>query len=187
MSNVWRLAFSSIALLGLAVANVIAQGTDTLRPGEVFEMRVQGVPPASASRFALTCTIGQQGTILLPELGELKAAGLTPAELERTIERKLVERKTFPHPTVVIDRAPAKRIVAVTGGVRYPQRLDWNADLTVSSVITQCGGLDDFSSGKGIQVVRAGKIYGLFNLKELQKKPARDMKLLPGDQVLVPE
>ncbi len=117
----------------------------------------------------------------------MPAAGLTPAELGRAIEKRLVERKVTPHPTVVIDVAQARPIVVVSGGVRFPQRFDWSPALTVAKVIAQCGGLDDFSSGRGIRVVRQGKIYGDFNLKEVQKKPARDMMLQPGDQVIVPE
>jgi hypothetical protein len=75
----------------------------------------------------------------------------------------------------------------MSGGIRAPQRLSWSTDLTLSSAIGNCGGLSDFGSPKGIRIIRESKIFGVFNLTEIQKDPAKDPKLLPGDQVLIRE
>ena len=95
--------------------------------------------------------------------------------------------KIFTHPTVLINVAQSTRYVSISGGVRAPQRLLWSADLTLSSAIGNCGGLSDFGSGRGIRIIRDGKIAGAFDLKLLQKDPSKDPKLMPGDQVLVRE
>ena len=113
--------------------------------------------------------------------------GLTASQLEKTIEGKLVAEKIFTRPTVLINIAQAMRYISVSGGVKQPQRLSWSADLTLSSAIGNCAGLSDFGSPKGIRIIRDGKIVGVFNLTEIQKDPAKDQKLLPGDQVLVRE
>jgi len=47
--------------------------------------------------------------------------------------------------------------------------------------------LSDFGSPKNIRIIREGKIFGVFNLTQIQKDPSKDQKLLPGDQVLVRE
>jgi polysaccharide export outer membrane protein len=178
------LAFAAL-LLG-AVPAVHAQFA-TLRTGDIFEVRLSGMPAEFAADFNLQYTVGQDGMINVPLVGEFKAAGLSPGELERNIQNKLVAEKIFTHPTVLISVAQSTRYVSISGGVRQPQRLAWSTDLTLSSAIGNCAGLSDFGSARGIKIIREGKIAGLFNLKEIQKDPSKDPKLLPGDQVLVRE
>lgn len=159
----------------------------TLRPGDIFEMRLSGMPAEFAGDFNLQYTVGAEGTVSVPLIGELHAVGLTPSQLERTVEGKLVAEKIFTHPTVLISVAQATRYVSVSGGVRAPQRLQWSNDLTLTSAIGNCAGLSDFGSPKGIRIIRNQNVFGVFNLTELQKDPAKDPKLLPGDQVVVRE
>ncbi|EDY16398.1 polysaccharide export protein [Chthoniobacter flavus Ellin428] len=159
----------------------------TLRPGDVFEMRLSGMPAEYAGDFNLQYSVGSEGTVSVPLIGEMRAAGLTASQLERQVESKLVNDKIFTHPTVLINIAQATRYVSISGGVRQPQRLSWSNDLTLSSAIGNCAGLSDFGSPKGIRIIREGKIFGMFNLTELQKDPSKDPKLLPGDQVVVRE
>jgi polysaccharide export outer membrane protein len=158
-----------------------------LRTGDIFEMNMSGMPADLAADFKLQYTVGAEGTVNVPLIGEMRAAGLTPTQFERNVENKLVGEKIFTHPTVLINVAQATRYVSVSGGVRQPQRLSWSSDLTLSSAIGNCAGLSDFGSPKGIRIIREGKIFGVFNLTELQKDPSKDPKLFPGDQVLVRE
>jgi polysaccharide export outer membrane protein len=182
-----RLSIGLTALLLSATLHVHAQTIATLRTGDLFEMRLSGMPAEFAQEFNLQYTVGQEGSVNVPLIGEMKAVGLTPSQFERSVEAKLVSEKIFTHPTVLINIAQATRYVSVSGGVRQPQRLVWSQDLTLSSAIGNCAGLSDFGSPKGVRLIREGKIAGVFNLPEIQKDPSKDPKLLPGDQVLVRE
>lgn len=182
-----RHLFCSFALLALLAPRLSSQTIATLRPGDVLEMRLSGMPQEYASEFALQFTVSQDGALNVPLIGEVKALGLTSTQLERSIQARLVAEKIFTHPTVIINIAPSARFVSVSGGVRAPQRLQWSPDLTLSSAIGNCQGLNDFGSPKGIQVVRGGKIAGIYNLNDIRKDPAKDTQLLPGDQVVVRE
>jgi protein involved in polysaccharide export with SLBB domain len=164
-----------------------AQTVAMLRTGDIFEMRLSGMPAEFAADFAAQYTVNQDGTVNVPLIGEMKAAGMTASQLERTIQTKLVAEKIFTRPTVLINIAQATRYVSISGGVKAPQRLSWSSDLTLSSAIGNCSGLSDFGSPKGIRIIRDGKVFGTFNLTELQKDPSKDQKLLPGDQVVVRE
>jgi len=180
----------SLALLVLAVcaaSQAFAQTVATLRTGDIFDMRLSGMPAEFAADFAAQYTVNSEGTVNVPLIGEMKAAGLTAAQLERSIQTKLVAEKIFTRPTVLVNIAQSNRYVSISGGVRAPQRLLWSSDLTLSSGIGNCGGLGDFGNPKGIKIIREGKISGVFNLKDLQADPAKDPKLLPGDQVVVRE
>ena len=158
-----------------------------MRTGDIFDMNLSGVPAEFAGDFKLQYTVSTEGTVNIPLIGEVRAAGLTAAQFERNVEANLVSEKIFTRPTVLINIAQTTRYVSISGGVRQPQRLSWSSDLTLSSAIGNCAGLSDFGSPKGIRIIREGKIFGVFNLTELQKDPSKDPKLLPGDQVLVRE
>lgn len=176
-----------LAFLALIAPRMHAQGVATLRAGDVFDMRLGGMPAEYAQEFSLQYTVGPDGTINVPLVGEIKAAGLTSTQLERTIQNRLMAEKIFKQPTVIISIAQVTRAVSISGGVRQPQRLQWTSDLTLTSAIGNCGGLGEFSNGKGIRIIRDRQVAGTYNWKDLQKSPENDPKLLPGDQVTVPE
>ncbi len=182
-----RCTFALLFVLLCAASRLQSQTVATLRPADVFDMRLSGMPQEYAADFTLQYTVSQDGTVNMPLIGEIKAAGLTAAQLERVVQTKLVSDKIFTHPTVLVSIAQGARFVSVSGGIRAPQRLSWSADLTLGSAIGNCGGLGDFGNPKGIRIIREGKVAGTFDLRDVQKDPAKDPKLLPGDQVLVRE
>ncbi len=153
-----------------------------LRPNDVIELRLSGMPPDDAQQFSGTpYTVGGDGNVSIPYAGSLHAAGRTPSELERAIERSLIDKKIFRWPTATINVASTVRFVVIGGTVRAPQRLQWSADLTLISAIAVAGGPGDFSSDK-INLIRGGQIT-LYSFKKLQKDPSQDPRLLPGDQI----
>jgi polysaccharide export outer membrane protein len=170
----------------LLASSVFAQ-VALLRTGDVFEMRLSGMPAEYASEFTLQYTVGQDGTVNIPMIGEVKAVELTSTQLERTIQNRLMAEKIFTRPTVIINVASVARYVSVTGGVRVPQRLPWTPDLTLTSAIGSSGGLGDFGNPKGIRIVRSGQVFATYNYNDVLKNLSTDPKLLPGDQVLVRE
>ena len=120
-----RVAIVLLLALIFACGRVEAQEGARLRTGDTFELRVGGIPQESAGEFALKYDLGPEGTIRVPRIGEVKAVGLTPAQLARAIQSKLVTSGVFAHPTVAIDVSPPNQIVAISGGVSSPQRLPW--------------------------------------------------------------
>src|SRR5262249_7953938 len=110
-----------------------------------------------------------------------------PTQLERAFQNRLTERKIFSQPTVIVSLVQGVRAVSVSGAVKVPQRLSWSSDLTLSRAIGNCAGLNEWANPKKIRVIRDAKIRGFYNLKEVEDKPERDPKLLPGDHIIVPE
>src|SRR5688572_1918456 len=104
------------ALLAVLASHLSAQTVATLRSGDVFDMRLSGMPPEFAQEYALQYTVGQDGTVNVPGIGEIKAIGLTATQLERTIQNRLMAEKIFTRPTVIINIATVARYVSVSGG-----------------------------------------------------------------------
>ena len=160
----------------------------TLRAGDTFEMRLTGMDPSVITDIAsLAYTVGPDGTVNIPLIGKVKASGLNPTQLEDAIQAKFIADKIFTKPTVIINVHQGERSVSMNGGVRQPGRQLWTADMTLGSALGNAGGISDFGKEKGIRVIRDAKVLGTYNFKDIKKDPANDVKLLPGDQVTVPE
>jgi polysaccharide export outer membrane protein len=181
----YLLGFVFSFLLGASAVH--GQAIVALRVGDLFELRLSGMPQEYAQEFTAQYAVNPEGSINVPLIGQVKALGLTGSQLEQEIQNKMIADKIFTHPTVLISIVQGNRYVSVSGGVRAPQRLPWSNDLTLSSAIGNCQGLSDFGSGKGVRIIRDGKVAGTFNLKDIQRDPGIDPKLLPGDQVVVRE
>jgi protein involved in polysaccharide export with SLBB domain len=153
----------------------------SFRAGDTFELRLSGMPPEDAQPFSLQFTIGSDGYVNIPLGGLVKASGLSQSQLERAIEKRLMDQQIFTRPTATINVAPQSRFVTIGGQVRIPQRLSWAADLTLLSAISAVGGPADFAGSK-IKLTRGGKVQ-YFLKKELDRHPEKDPRLLPGDQV----
>jgi polysaccharide export outer membrane protein len=182
-----RLFLLATASLLILTASLVAQTGPLVRVGDIVEMRLSGVPQELAAEYAVQYTVGPEGTVNVPLIGEMKVSGLTATQVEREVQAKLVAEKIFTHPTAIISISAASRIVSVGGGVRAPQRLQWSQDLTLQTAIESAGGPDDFSDTKRVRLIRDGRIFQKYDLRILRKDPSQDPRLLPGDQVYVPK
>ena len=175
----------------VAVAVAATAANSALRPGDSFEMRLTGVDPTVLQEIAnIQYSVGSDGTVNIPLIGKMKAGGLSSTQLQDTIQNRYIADKIFTRPIVIItvqQQGATQRTVSVSGGVRQPGRQAWAADMTLCSAIAAAGDPDDFATGKGIRIIREGQIFGTYNKKDLDKDPAKDPKLLPGDQVVVPK
>lgn len=161
-----------------ALAN--APGT-TFRPGDIFELQMSGMPAEDAMTYQKMFTIGGDGFVNIPYGGQIRASGLTQSQLEKAIERRLIDEKIFRWPTATINVPTSTRYVTIGGAVRAPSRMVWSADLTITSAISACGGPNEFASDK-INLIRGGTVTQ-YRLKLLKKNPADDPRIQPGDQV----
>jgi polysaccharide export outer membrane protein len=150
----------------------------------MFTLRLGGMPPEFANEFALDYTVGSDGTVNIPMIGDMRASGMTSTQFQQVVQNKLMSEKIFTRPTVVISIQQNIRFVSVGGGVRNAGRQPWSPDLTLSSAVQSAGGLTDFGSPKGTRLIREGQV-AVYDLRALDKNPAADPKLLPGDQVVV--
>lgn len=176
------LALASLALLLPTRSHAQA----VIRNGDVFELTLSGMPVEYAAEFHLSLTVAEDGEVRLPLVGGFRASGNSTTQLARTIERKLVADKIFTNPTVVINLQPTSRFVTVGGAVRAPQAVPWNVDMTLTNAITRAGDFSDFANKKKVKVTREGKVQ-YFNIKNSERDPTQNPKLLPADEVTVLE
>jgi polysaccharide biosynthesis/export protein len=133
------------------------------------------------------------GTISLPLLGDLHAAGLTPGQVRAEIAKRL---STFVKDesaivTVAIGGVNSYRFV-VNGNVEHPGVFAANHYVTVVEAIAMAGGPNRFGSPDTTVIIRPGaggkarRIPIDYPSILVGAHPEQDLPVLPGDTVYVP-
>ena len=78
----------------------------TLRAGDPVEIKVGGVPQEEQLQVNNTYTVDSGGSINLPYINKVRAQGLTPAQLARSIEEIYKANKIYTNPTITILMTP---------------------------------------------------------------------------------
>jgi polysaccharide export outer membrane protein len=136
-----------------------------------------------------TVTIGPDGFISLPLLGDVHVAGMTANQLAQELKAKLAAYVVSAQVTVsVVDIR--SRQVFMTGQVGRPGGYPLIAPISVLQLIAQAGGLNTFANRKEIVILRnvGGNVQRLkFNYNSaVHGDPKQNISLQPGDTVIVP-
>ncbi|MFZ0706873.1 MAG: polysaccharide biosynthesis/export family protein [Candidatus Korobacteraceae bacterium] len=131
------------------------------------------------------------GMISLPLLGDVKAAGLTPLQLQDLLTADLKKYISDPQVTVIVTQVNSLSF-NVVGEVLKPGYYPLTRRMTVLDAIAMAGGFRDFAKIKKIYVLRTaadGKEVRLpFNYKNVVKgkNMSQNIELEPRDTLVVP-
>jgi polysaccharide export outer membrane protein len=145
--------------------------------------------PGSATLDSIQA-IRRDGKVVLPVFGELTAAGLTPAQLEKTILANFGEQLVTKEVHVTLQSSTFP--VYVNGAVLRPGKVESNRPITALAAIMECGGFDYARANLGsVKVIRTEgsdvKNYQLDFRGVLKGNPSKPFYLKPSDIVFVPE
>ena len=134
--------------------------------------------------------VRSDGKISLPLVGEVQAAGQTPAALEKEIAGKLKNYISEPEVTVMVQQVNSQKF-NILGQVVRPGAYVIANSPTVLDAIALAGGFRDFAKQKSIYVLRqgpSGETRLAFNYKEViqGKNMAQNVRLQPRDTIIVP-
>ncbi len=148
-----------------------------------------------------TVPVRPDGKISLPLLGDVQAAGLTPAEFRDVLRTKLAEYMPNPELSVMVMEVRSFK-VSVIGEVVRPARFELKSWTTVLDVLAMAGGFTQFAARSRIVVLRpAGTTMtripfnynrlvasgdGVFTKMFTAGEEQENFYLRPGDIVLVP-
>ncbi len=154
-----------------------------LGPGDRVQIMVLGAEPSSWETV-----VGSDGTVMVPLLGKVQAAGATPEELEREITRRLAEGYLVDPQVGVTVTEFVSHWVLVTGFVRAPGRVPLRGRLDLRQALTFAGG---FAPGSGENVVLQRLQDGQWTTTVLDRGAVMVGKdnplLLNRDVVVVPQ
>ena len=130
--------------------------------------------------------VGPDGMISLALIGEVKADGLTRAQLIDELKTRLGEYLNDPQIDVQVTKVNSKKYL-VTGEVGRPGDYPLVGKTTIFEALT-IAGMRDTANQKKIYVLRGTKRFN-FNYKEVLqgKNLAQDIPLENGDRIIVPQ
>jgi polysaccharide export outer membrane protein len=131
------------------------------------------------------------GMISLPLLGDVKASGLTPLQLQDQLATDLKKYMSDPEVTIIVNQVNSLTF-NVVGEVLKPGYYPLTRRMTVLDAIAMAGGFRDFAKDKKIYVLRTdadGKQVRLpFNYRNVikGKNSSQNIELQPRDTLVVP-
>lgn len=207
MAHLFRAPMARAWLLGaLALGALVVAGCQATNPGlqqavQQAAARPETVPlregdvlrvtfPGSPNLDTQPQPIRRDGNISLPLIGEVKAAGLTPAELEKSLIEKYKTHLVINE--VRVNVVASSYTVYVTGAVLRPGKVTSDHPLSALEAIMEAGGPDYTKANlKAVAVIRHedGKTQNYtLNLRNVLKgQSAEPFYLKPSDIVYVPE
>jgi polysaccharide export outer membrane protein len=158
-------------------------------PGDGLQVFVWGHDDLST-----VVQVRPDGKISTPLVEDMDAAGNTPTELARAIEKTLSEYVRTPTVTVIVQQFVGEydRQIRVVGQAAEPQALNYRDGMTLLDVMIEVGGLSEFASGNKAKIVRRRngteavihvRISDLLNRGNMDQ----NVKMLPGDVLIIPE
>ena len=138
-------------------------------------------------RFSGNYNVLPDGTISIPLLGPIRAAGLTPVQLEDAIDQAALKYLNAAHTAVQVEAVKSKLVYFDGEGIGSPGAMPYMLPMHLFEAISARGGFKDFADKKHIQVRRDGKIIETVSYNDLikGKHPEKDILLKPNDHVIV--
>jgi polysaccharide export outer membrane protein len=186
----------ALALGGCATATrppaSLAQATNPdylIGPGDSISIMVWRNPEVS-----MVVPVRPDGKITTPLVEDLPAAGKSPTQLARDIEKSLAKFIQQPVVTVIVTNFVGNysEQVRVIGQAAKPQALPYRRDMSLMDVLIAVGGTTEFAAGNRASVIRTidGKPQKLnVRLDDLIKEGdiSANMAMRPGDVLVIPE
>jgi polysaccharide export outer membrane protein len=175
-----------LTLFFLFAFSTMAWAQATLRVGDPVELRIGGIPNEEQQQVNNVYTVDATGCVNLPYINKIKAEGLTPAQLSRSIESNYRANKIYTNPNITILMGPTSRFVNIGGAVKSPMRVPFSEDMTLLTSINAAGGFNDFADQKRVRLLRGNEVT-IYDVRQFRRDPSLDVKLKPGDRVEVPQ
>ena len=129
------------------------------------------------------------GKISLPMLNDVMAAGLTPEALADVVAKAGAKFVRDSGATVIVKEIRSRKIYVI-GEVSKPGTFQLGSEMTVLQALGEAGGFIEGANKGDVRIVRneGGKETRFkFNYNEVVdgKNPEQNIKLLPGDTIIV--
>jgi protein involved in polysaccharide export with SLBB domain len=164
-----------------------ASGQTVIKPGTAIKIDIRGVPAEEITRVTGEYLVSDSGTVNMPLLGQIGAAGMSPSALGSRIEAAYKANQIYKNPTILVisstENTLEKLMVHVGGQVRKTGPVEFTRGLTIYQAVQAAGGPTEFGAINRVQLLRNGKVQ-VMNLKMPQ---FMNFELQQNDTITVPE
>jgi len=173
----------ALCLVWLLPASLPAQGDYLIGSEDVLEIVVWG-----HDDLKRTTPVSLEGTISFPLIGEIRAAGISAAALEKLIASKLAEGYIVgPQVTVTVQEYKSQRVF-VMGEVNKPGTYAVTRENSILYVLSQAGGPTK-EAGEDLVIIRPGRpVDRAMTIEEAKKAREQIIRanlrdVLAGDKI----
>jgi protein involved in polysaccharide export with SLBB domain len=181
--NCKKLLFGLLVLI-FASFSVSAQ----IQPGKPINITIANVPDQDKATITGTYPVSESGTINMPFIGQVRAAGLRNEQLAAALEARYKSAEIYRNPTIQVlssggDIKPNEETVVVGGQVRRPGAVPFASELTLWGAIQAAGGPTEFGSMRRVKLTRNGES----RTYDLTKAQFKQIPLQRNDAIEVPQ
>jgi len=154
-------------------------------PGDLLQVSVYA---GGEKQDDFTGSVSALGTITSPLLGEIKVAGLTTYEVERSM-RDMLSKDYYVDPQVLVAVKEYGGQVFVMGAVKRPGAYGLQERMTVLGACLLAEGFTDFASPRHVKVTRTVNGHQKtmeIDLVKVREGKKEDLALARGDRIDVP-
>lgn len=159
---------------GLPVLPDASQAAYRLGPDDKVRVTVFNDP-----RLTGEFIISDAGTIALPLVGTVRAAGLTTAEVEQAVETEMRQKNLFRDPDAAV-QVITYRPVFVLGMVERGGQFPYQPGMTILTAVAVAGGFNYRAIRDYVSITRIGP-----DGRPVEYRAPREALVQPGDTVTV--
>lgn len=161
-------------------------------PGDSLNIFVYRAPELSSNGLP----VRPDGRLSLPLIPDIEAAGKTPTQLAREIERRLKEYVREPNVTVMVQSfiGQPSRQIRVIGEATQPMAMPYKEGMTVLDVMIEVKGLTRYAAGNRAHIARRERDDAPtqqipVRLSDLLRNGdiSQDVPMRPGDTLIIPQ
>lgn len=177
----------SLTILFVAIVAVLPVSAQVIETNQAVTISVQSVPDADRSTINGTYPVGQNGTINMPYIGQVRAAGLLPEQLAANLQSQYRNAQIYTNPTFQVIATSSddivQQIVTVGGYVGRPGPVQYRNGMTLWQAIQAAGGENAFGSIRRVRLYRGSESREY----DLRNQEAMQIPLRPNDTIEVPQ
>jgi polysaccharide export outer membrane protein len=175
-----------------ASAAPVAAPDYVIGPGDSLNVFVYRSPELSANGLP----VRPDGKLSLPLIPDIEAAGRTPTQLAREVERRLKEYVREPNVTVMVQSfiGQPSRQIRVIGEATQPMAMPYREGMTVLDVLIATRGLTRYAAGNRAEIIRREREEDTpqairVRLSDLLRDGdiTQDVAMRPGDTLVIPQ
>lgn len=178
----------SIATCLMAVLCLLSPAFSQIESGNSVQITIMGVPGEEKSKIDAIYPVSESGTVNMPFIGNVRAAGLRPETLAVSIQNAYKSAEIYNDPTIHVistreGSGVREQVIHVGGQVRRTGPVAFQKNLTIYQAVQAAGGATEFGSLRRVKLYRSGKTqtYDLTNPQFMR------VPLQPDDTLEVPQ
>ncbi len=178
----------SLATCLLALVTLVCPALSQIEAGTSVQITIMGVPTEEKSKIDSMYPVSDGGTVNLPFIGVMRAAGLRPEALAASIQNAYKSAEIYTDPTIQVvwtteGGGVRSQVVHVGGYVRNTGPIAFQRNLTIWQAVQAAGGPNEFGSLRRVKLYRAGKTQTY----DIENPQFKTIPLQPDDTLEVPE